>query len=167
MLYHYKGFVITMPFSTCEGSLCARHQAKQVTQVRALNIHSSPRKQVGFMILTFEKFQGDTCEPPDTAPGSQKIVSEKVCLRYKPQLLCQDQNVHHILHLAPILRKQKTSPTDPPRSPLKAAPKQATRPKGPSPGWLVHLLSWGFEAEAVYFASSCPGTWCSTVYKMA
>ena len=103
MLYHYKGFVITMPFSTCEGLLCSRHQAKQLTQVTALNIHSSPRKQVGFMILTFEKFQGDTCEPPDTAPGNQKIFSEKVYLWDKPQLLPQDQNVHHILHLAPVL----------------------------------------------------------------
>ena len=53
LLKHYKGFVITMPFSTCEGLLCARHQAKQLTQVTALNIHSSPRKQVGYMILTF------------------------------------------------------------------------------------------------------------------
>ena len=95
-----------MPFSTCEGLLCARHQAKQLTQVTALNIHSSPRKQVGFMILTFEKFQGDTCETPDTAPGNQKIFSEKVYLRYKPQLLPQDQNVHHILHLAPVLESK-------------------------------------------------------------
>ena len=132
-----------------------------------LNHDSSPRKQVGFMILTFEKFQGDTCEPPDTAPDNQKIFSEKVYLWDKPQLLPQDQNVHHILHLAPILRKQRTAPTDPPRSPFKAAPKKATTPKGPSPGRLVHLLSWGFEAEAVYFTSSCPGTWCSTVYEMA
>ena len=139
MLYHYKGFVITMPFSTCEGLLCARHQAKQLTQVTALNVHSSPRKQVGFMILTFEKFQGDTCEPPDTAPGNQKIFSEKVYLWDKPQLLPQDQNVHHILHLArpriqtwpPSWENRELPPQTLQGLPLRLLPSRPQHPRAP------------------------------------
>ena len=47
-------------------------------------------------------------------------------------------------------------------SPSKVNPGPASQTetsKIPSPGEIVHLLSWGFEAGAVYFASSCPGIW--------